>query len=65
MKNNFCKNKTILNLEIIVKELKEILKMYKNFESTNVAKIFDSKFDKACKSFNITRAELYKKIINE
>ena len=65
MKNNFCKNKTILNLEMIIKELKNILEMYKNFENTNIAKIFDNKFDEACKSFNLSRAELYNKIIKE
>ena len=63
MKNNF-KNKKILSLEMIVKELKDILKIYKNFENTNIAIIFDNKFDEACKNFNLSRAELYKKIIN-
>lgn len=64
MKNNF-ENKTILNLEFVIEELKNILKIYKNFESTKVAKIFDNKFDEACKSFNLSRAELYDKIIKE
>lgn len=53
----------MLNIEYYINLLKILLYIYRRFNNKLLAKFFDHIFLKTIKTFNISKADLYSKII--